>query len=398
MRILILCNKPPFPPKDGGSLAEKNMIEGLIQAGHVVKVISVNSPKYKVSLQDIPQDIIEKTALELIPVDLSIKPLPALLSLLQRESYQVKRFYKESFAERLKVVLRDGWDIVQFETIFPAVYLQVIKTHSQAKVILRAHNIEHHIWQKLYENEHSLPRKWYLKKVFTSLKKFELEVFSRVDGIAAITERDKAFIELSTCKTPLTTCPFGVNINDYPVTVKKSPDLTVFYLAAMNWAPNAEGLKWFLNKVWPIVASKVPGASLRLAGRHMPGWILQKHYPGVEVVGEVIDSWKFFLENSFMIVPLFSGSGVRIKIIEGMLAGKAIISTTLGASGIDCIPGKDIILADDPGTFAESLVQCFTHPEMAELIGLNARRFALKHHDLNNIIPELTNFYSELLD
>jgi glycosyltransferase involved in cell wall biosynthesis len=398
MKILVLCNKPPYPPRDGGSFAMKTMIDGLLKAGHQVKVLAVNAPKYGVSVNDISNVILERTSMELMDVDLSIKALPALLCLLQRKSYQVRRFYDKAFAERLREVLQQGFDIVQIETVFPGVYLEEIRRSSKAKVILRAHNIEHKIWEHLYENESSHIKKWYLRKVAGSLKSFELKLFSSVDGIAAITHRDKAFIELQTCKTPVITCNFGIDPSEYPSFTNAEPQPSLFHLAAMDWQPNIEGIRWFLQQVWPRVLEKRPACKLYLAGKNMPAWIGKERYQNVVVVGEVKDSWEFITQQGIMIVPLFSGSGVRIKIIEGMLAAKAIVSTTTGASGIECTHGQNILLADDPLSFSDAIISCINNPEMAVKLGNMARNYIIQYHDIKNIIPPLTDFYKYLSD
>lgn len=397
MRILLICNKPPYPTRDGGSLAMYSMIRGLLNAGHDVKVLAVTAPKFGVQLTDIPDDFLKLTGLELINTDLSVKPLPALLCLLQGESYQVKRFYNKEFVAKLKEILSEGIDIVQFETVFPAVYLKVVKKYSSAKVVLRAHNIEHQIWDQLAANETNTIKKWYLKKVTESLKRFETKIFSQVDGIAAITDRDRAYIELQTCRIPLISVPFGIDVPAYPLNQEIQPLTSLFHIAAMNWRPNEEGLKWFLEKVWPIVRKKTR-VKLVLAGKNMPRWVYSYSSDYLIIEGEVPDSWEFIQQNGIMIVPLLSGSGVRIKIIEGMLAGKPIVSTAKGASGIECTHNQNILIADEPEEFAAALIQCIDKPETAQHLGEKAREFILSHHNNNTIIPRLTEFYKELRD
>ncbi|MCX6271390.1 MAG: glycosyltransferase family 4 protein [Bacteroidetes bacterium] len=396
MRILFLCNKPPYPPKDGGSLAMNSLIEGLADVGHQVKVLAVNAPKYGVSDRDIPDWYRNKTQLELINVDLDIKPFPALLSLFSIKSYHVKRFFSANYDRRLREILKQEFDIIQVETIFPAVYLDTIRKYSRAKVIIRAHNVEHLIWEQLAGGETNPLKKYFLKHLALTLKKFELSIITKVDGLACITSRESAYFEMKLCSVPIKTIPFGLVIKpeqkDNIITGN-----TIFHIGSMNWMPNAEGIHWFLYEAWPSIHRQCPGLVFRLAGRKMPDWLLHYSVPGVEVLGEVENADLFIRQNAIMVVPLFSGSGIRIKIIEGMLASKTVITTPKGAEGIDYQHGENILIAQTAKEFEEAIISCLTDPERMKTIGKRAREYVIRHHDLNKIIPELIDFYDDVL-
>ena len=174
------------------------------------------------------------------------------------------------------------------------------------------------------------------------------------DGIAAITEQDATFFRSSECRQPETggpipveAIPFGIDPEQFPETNTEPEFPSLFSIGAMDWIPNLEGICWFLEKVWPEIHRKYPSLQYYLAGRHMPGWLSEKRFPNIVVVGEVEDAKTFMHSKSILIVPLFSGSGIRIKIIEGMATGKPIISTTVGAEGINYTRDKNIFIADN---------------------------------------------------
>ena len=123
----------------------------------------------------------------------------------------------------------------------------------------------------------------------------------------------------------------------------------------MNWLPNKEGIKWFLDEVWPIIHQALPDLKIYLAGREMPSWLLELNLSNVKVIGEVPDAHEFIRSKSISIAPLLSGSGIRIKIIESMAMGKAVVATTIGAEGINYTTGKDIMIADTPEAFCEAV-------------------------------------------
>lgn len=398
MKILFICNKSPWPPKEGGPIAMNALIEGLIEAGHQVKVLAVNSFKYNIKVTDIPESYRQKTGIELIDVDLRIKYLDAFLNLFTSKSYHVERFISSDFREKIEQVLKsETFDIVQLEMVFMAPYVATIRKFSKAKIVLRAHNIEHLIWMRVASEEKNPLKKWYLNHLAKTLRKFELASLDWFDGIAAITPRDEAFYSMAVCNTQTTTVSFGMNVEKHkvcePLTVQP---VSFFHIGAMNWIPNQEGIRWFLENVWEKFHREFSQTRFYLAGREMPEWLTGCTIPGVEVVGEVEDARQFIASHSVMIVPLFSGSGIRIKIIEGMAYGKPIITTEIGAEGINYENGKNILIAKTAGDFLETMRLCIQNPDQCAEIGTNARRLIEAEHSNHKIIDKLVKFYKVL--
>ena len=194
MRILILYNKSPYPAKEGGPIAINMIVEGLLRAGHQVKVLAMNTNKYAVDPAEIPREYTERTGIELVYVDLRIRPFKAFLNLFSNKSYHVERFISHEYIKRLKMILRqEKFDIVQFEMPYMSPYLPVVKQNSSAKTILRAHNIEHKIWERLAETAKNPLRRFYLRHLARTLKNHELSVLMDFDGVAAISEVDAQY-------------------------------------------------------------------------------------------------------------------------------------------------------------------------------------------------------------
>jgi len=397
MKVLLLCHKSPWPPKEGGPIAMCAMINGLLMAGIDVKVLALNTNKYSVDLKDIPQKFQQQTRISFVPIDLSVKPLDAFLNIFTRKSYHIKRFMSSDFASALTEILKsESFDIIQFESLFLTPYISLIKRYSNARLILRAHNIEHLIWSRLAQ-ETTLPiNKWYLNHLARTLKTYELSVMNELDGIATFTINDELrFRKLGFSKL-IDTIPFAI---DCPNNLPKNTRLTktLFHIGAMNWMPNQEGIRWFLKECWPVIHLKFPEMKLVLAGRAMPEWMLNFKMIGVDIRGEVTDANQFMAENGIMIVPLFSGSGVRVKIIEAMALGKTVISTTMGAEGIMCQHEKNILLADTPDQFLKAIISCFTIPGYARKIGDNASQYIKEYHTLENVSILTKNYYQQLI-
>lgn len=396
MKILFLCNKSPFPALEGGPMAMNSMIEGMLAAGHEVKVLAVNSEKYHIELNDIPKDYRAQTGIELVQIDLRVKALDAFLNLFSGKSYHVERFISEDFRFRLIQILdSQSFDIVQLETLFMMPYLEDIRNHSKALVVLRAHNIEHLIWERIAEQTTFWPKKWYLMHLASTLKRYELWALKQVDGITAITRKDAFFFKrFASC--PVIDIPFGIEPEKYKIKNETTDWTSLFHIGAMNWMPNEEGIKWFLENVWPEVNRRLPQTKLFLAGRYMPQWLLNSNFPNIEVVGEVEDAQEFVCKHGIAIVPLLSGSGIRIKIIEAMALGRVVITTEIGAEGIFYEHGENILIAQRPMEFADAIEQLIHDSEKARSIGHKARNLIENVYHHHKLIQRMIGFYKEL--
>jgi glycosyltransferase involved in cell wall biosynthesis len=395
MKVLQICNKPPYPPNEGGSMAMHAVTRMLLQQHCSVKVLAMENQKCPVSLADIPEEYRQQTGFEWIFVDTRLNPFAALRALLRNRSYHVVRFYSKTFAQRLKEILQEEqYDIIQLETVYPAVYLPLIRSCSSAKVVIRAHNIEHKIWERIAIHTRNPFKKAYLRILSRQLQRFELDALSLADGIETISPVDSEYFQKKT-DTPVCVIPFGIPLR--PVQPKPSAQPhRLFSLASMNWKPNEEGIRWFVNECWPLIRQQHPELEFRIAGRHLPQKFLEPLPPGIRIVGEVADSGAFMRENGILVVPLLSGSGVRIKILEGMSLGVTVITTSIGAEGIPATHQENLLIADTPQAFAEAVSCCLGHPEECRRIGRQAAAFIREHYDEEAIARQLVEFLMKL--
>jgi polysaccharide biosynthesis protein PslH len=401
MRVLILCNKSPWPPREGGPMAMNMFAEGLLENGHQVRVLAMNTNKYHVNPDEIPAGYRNDTRLELVDVDLSLRKRDALRCLITGKSYHIERFISRDFRDNLERILREEeFDIVQFEMIYMAPYLSLVRHLSGARCVLRAHNIENRIWERIALQEPRKFKRWYLRQLYRSLRRYEETVIRDFDGIVAITAQDSAWFREAVGRKPglvpsLTHIPFGIDVEDYPYSYYPEKP-TLFSIGAMNWIPNSEGIRWFLDNVWPDLHSAFPDLKYHIAGREMPGWMKETRLPGVVIEGEVPDARDFMSDHSIMIVPLFSGSGIRIKIIEGMASSRAVVSTSVGAEGISYTEGKDILIADSACDFFEGISNLLSNPDRIRKTGFAARETATTYYDRDYLINRLEAFYRSL--
>ncbi len=374
-----------------------SVTQGLLEAGCEVRVLSLCSDKHPVLESRMTEEYRRATRFEAVHIDLGIHPLDAGLAVLCGESYHVKRFISKEFARRLAQVLEEEqFDVVHVESIFMTPYVPIVREHSSAKVVLRAHNVEHTIWSRVAQSERNPLKRWYLKHLSLTLGAYEREHLNDYDGVVCITENDERQMRVMGCRKPMLSMPFGV-MPEAVAGVEEEPD-SLFHIGSMDWMPNLEGVKWFLKQVWPKVHERMPQLTLYLAGRKMPEELMRLETEGVRVLGEVPDAAYFIASKQINVVPLLSGSGIRVKIIEAMSVGKAVVTTTVGAEGIGCKDGKDVLIADTPEQFVEQLQRCVDNPDFRQQIGSSAARLIAEQYGNEQLTRQLLKFYDKILN
>jgi len=390
----------PFPLFDGGAISIYNTALGLISQKADIKVFALNTPKNQVDQKSIPDDFREKARFEYSVVDTRIIPLKALINLFSNKSYFVERFFSKEFNAHLIQILKDEeFDIVQIEHVYMCLYFDTIKKYSKAKVVFRPQNVENLVWSRFLKNKINPVSKTYLRIATTRLLKFEKNVANKVDGIIAISQEDANLFSSYAPETPLTDIPLGFNfdnISNYDVNQQYN-DFPVFYhLGSMDWLPNVQGIKWFIEEVIPFIKEVYPNFIFRIAGKKMPEWFFKRQNKNLIVDGEIRDSLKYHEDKAIMIVPLLSGGGIRIKIIEGMALGKTIISTSTGAEGIPYTDRENILIANNKEDFVRQISKCLHSKEFCREIGRKAQILATKNYDYNKTAKSMIRFYKSL--
>ncbi len=398
MRVLQLCPKPPFPASDGGTLAMHSVTEGLLKTGQEVRVLSIETEKHPFRKDELPPSYLGATKAEAVFVDTRVKLFPAFTALFSASAYVANRFYSEAFSMKLEKVLQEEtFDIIQLESLYMAPYLDVIRRHSKAKIVLRAHNVESALWKRRTASEKNVLKRTWFRNLTKKLARYEAEVLRAVDALVPITPEDAAAFSrmLKGASHPVHVLPFAMR----PPTIQPGvvrPD-TVFHIGAMDWAPNEEGVAWLVKEVWPRVLAKRPGATLHLAGKQLEKNDTRFSGKNITVHGEVGDAFEFMGSYAVMAVPLLGGGGMRVKLVEGMALGKPIVTTTIGAEGTGVKSDRHLLVTDTPGAFAEALCLLLEEPGRAAVLGENAKAFVASNFSLAAASEKLNDFYASLL-
>lgn len=398
MRILQLCNKFPWPLKDGAAIASTYLARALADLGSDVTLLAMNTSKHWFDTSMLPTDFGHYSDIHTVYVDNRIRPVDAFFNLFTDKSYHVERFADEEFAQKLSQILQEQqFDVIQLESLYLTPFIPVIRKYSSALIALRAHNVEHEIWERVAGNSNPL-KKWYLQKITPRLKQYEVEHLNDYDLVIGISERDMAQFRQLGLKKPTAVTPIGLDCRDYEADFSSfRQPLSLSFIGSLDWMPNLEGLKWFLEEVWtPVLAPSFPELTFHVAGRTAPRWLQQLKVERVVFHGEVPSSPDFLNRHSIMVVPLLSGGGMRAKILEGMACGKVVLSTSVGMEGIDARHRKECLLADTPQSFSDAIRWCYTQGGGLENMGRKARTFCCEHYDNREVGKRLLETYRSL--
>ena len=398
MKILQLTKKFPYPLKDGEAIAVTYLAKALHELGCELTLLSMNTTKHPFDIQTLPPDFNHYKSIHLVDIDNRVKIMDALMNLFSNKSYHIERFISPDFETKLIELLEsENYDIIHLETLYLAPYIETIRKYSNAKIAMRSHNVEYEIWKRIADNTTLGAKKWYLNLLTRRLAHFEVRNLNEYDIMVAITERDLDFFKDLGLKIPSYVAPIGLDLKDYPyVPIHVSNNPSLCFIGSLDWMPNIEGLRWLLDEVWPRVLDSMPEAMFHIAGRNTPEWLHELNLKGIIVHGEVPDAVDFICEHEVMLVPLLSGSGMRVKILEGMAMGRLVISTKIGLEGIMATNGEEVLLANDEDAFAEQIIYALQHPTMVSSMGNAARSFIHQCFDNIQIAKGVLNCYENL--
>lgn len=398
MKILFLTNKAPYPLKDGGAIASMAMINSFSNAGHEVTVLSMNTRKHHITPWQIPVEITNKSIIHLVEVPAPITIKGAIINLLfSKLPYNAERFIDKKYSKKLELLLTThAYDIIQLEGLYLVPYIPVIRKFSKGLISYRSHNIEHEIWERTAKNAKGIKKK-YIQNLTRRIIEFEKNAINQYDLLVPITLKDANKLEQMGNTKPMKVVPAGIDLivdSDHA----SVSEMNLFFIGSLDWVPNQEGLLWFIEECFPLILLRCPETILKVAGRNAPDWFIKRLiHPQIEFLGEIDDAAEFMEENSVMIVPLFSGSGMRVKIIEGMSHSKAIVTTPIGCEGIGAENGTTIFIAETPEDFSKYVISLLSDREMVISVGELASQFVYQHYNNNRLIEGLADFYQQYL-
>ncbi|WP_395736488.1 glycosyltransferase [Prosthecobacter sp.] len=291
--------------------------------------------------------------------------------------YAASRFESSDWRENIRRLLREQkFDLVVCDFLFPAVSLPWDeKARSSIPWVIFQHNVESMIWLRRAENKRGLVS-FYWRSQWRRMKKHEVEMCSKFDGIITVSDKDSSvFREDLDLSNVLGTAPTGVDLEYFQALPRTTSSVsTVMFMGSMDWYANVDGVNWFVEAVWPLIQREMPQARFVIVGRKPPAEIQALAGTGknIEVTGTVPDVRPYLRGADVIVVPLRIGGGTRLKIYEAMAAEVPVVSTSVGAEGLDVKDGRHVLLADTAEDTAAKVLQVLRNPALGTELATHA--------------------------
>ncbi len=391
MRILQIAPKIPYPPNDGSKVGIFNLTDQMIKHGAEVFFAapsggSVVDPYFESIVHFIPLNIGREYSIA-----------GGIKNLFSSLPFNIEKYLSEDAFQKLSDVYQQNrFDIVHVDHLHMAEYGLTLKKKHGARVVLREHNFESEIMARVARLTRNPIAKFYFHVQHSRIMEFESDVVRRVDVVLPISDvDDRKLANLSPGMKSLVV-PAGVDVEKFAPNAAFVPD-RVLFLSSYDWLPNLDSFKFYAKEIMPILGSKAPQVKTIVAGKSAQKIPVSWMNRSFEVAGFVSDFNRFSSMASVAVVPLRIGSGMRIKVLELMALGMAIVSTAIGAEGIDAENGKDLLLADTPGEFADRIATLTSSPSLCKEIGNNARRLVSEKYTWESSGEKLFNAYRNIL-
>jgi len=375
VRILWLKTELLHPVDKGGKIRTYNMLKAL-KRDHHITYLTLGDRAADKNARELSSEYCHE--LVLIPHHQREKfttgfYVELVLNLASDLPYAIKKYESPEMRRMVaQEVARGAYDVVVCDFLAPAVN---VPRDLNCATVLFQHNVEAMIWKRHHEVQTNAAKKAYLFRQWRKMVEFEAAACPRFDCVVAVSREDREMMEREYHVKNVYDVPTGVDTDFFrPSGERKRQPHNLVFTGSMDWLPNEDAIRYFTEQIMPRIRQSMPDVTLTVVGRDpYPGLVeLSKRDSSVMVTGRVEDVRPYMDEAAVYIVPLRIGGGTRLKIYEAMAMEKAIVSTSIGAEGLPVSNGSEIVLADDPESFAEATVKLLQNEDMAHEIGQRA--------------------------
>lgn len=406
MRILLLTQIVPYPPDSGPKIKTYHVLRYLAEHGHRVTLASFvrNQEKPHLGhLENYCQAIYPITMRRSRIADASAyaKGLGSGLPFLVTRDAQIE------MRQLIDRMAQDTFDVVHADQLTMAQYALQFRGASVASnspaIVFDAHNAVYEIVERARQTALPMLRP-ILALEARRLKNYEGDLIEQFDQTLAVSEIDKrALLNAASRKSQtgnldakISVIPIAVDCSMLKPVKQKLDSLNIMTMGTLFYPPNADGVRWFMNQVYPLVKQQIPNATLNIVGPHPPKDIVEygeRNATHVQVTGYVPDLQSHFEQAALMVVPVRAGSGMRVRILETLARGIPTVTTTTGVEGIDAVNGEHLLIADEPADFANAVVRLLNDFRLRESLAYNGRRLVEAKYDWQVALPKLETVY-----
>ena len=405
MRILLLTPQLPYPPYQGTAMRNYGLLKGLARR-HQVHLLSFLAPNDSLSAAEPLRVLLESFDTVPQPSRSSLQRIQSLMtSPLPDMAHRLASPDLRSMLAR--VLEAHTFDVVQFEGIEMIPYLDVLlklpRAEGRPLLVFDDHNAEYVLQQRVFEADIRLPRRWpgaaYSFVQWRRLRRYEAWACQQADIVVAVSEPDRRALARIAARVQVDVVPNGIDLEAYAS--YRAPEgflplHSLVFTGKMDFRPNVDAVLWFADHVFPIIRASVPDAQFYVVGQRPHDRLDRlRGGPGITVTGWVPETRPYIASADVYVIPLRSGGGTRLKVLEAMAMGRPIVSTTMGCDGFPVLSGREVLLADDPQSFAQQVLGLLADPERGTSLARSAVRFAAAY-DWSQILPRLESAYARV--
>lgn len=407
MHILFLTQILPYPPSSGPKVKTWHVLRYLAQRGHKITLASFVRPEELPYIDDVKKVC---STVHTIPVHRS-RAWDAYYFLRSQVTGRPFLVERDDLVEMRslvdRVVASESVDVIHADQLTMAQFSFPLNISGGKKPVLifDAHNAVWTIMERMKENA-----PFYFKIPLTletrRIKQYEGQIVTDFDSTLAVTEPDRlALLEAvqgngSDGTVPISVIPIAVDTHKILPVQRTEDSLNILTMGTLYYPPNADGIRWFFQDVFPLIRQRVPKATLTIVGKNPPkDFVRLAADPdsGVVTTGFVPELDPYFAASALTVVPVRAGGGMRVRILEAFARAMPVVTTTVGLEGIDARPGDDVLVADSPEDFARSVVHLFQDKALQRQLSANGRRLVEEKYDWQVVLGDLDRIYHKLV-
>lgn len=403
MNILWLSHNIPYPPKTGVLQRNYNLVKEASKFGdiHLVAVFQKSILPIRYDMEEVHKELgkfCKEIEIIYLPIHSSrlVKLWTIFKSIFTHDPYTANSLKSRRLRRKIKqIALKTDFDIIHFDTIGLAYYMGDVGDGAN---ILNHHNIESHLMERRSRIEKNLLKKLYYKMEAKKLKRYEKVHAKRFTINFTVSEDDKKILQELIPNCRIEVIPNGVDTEYFRRGDKEPFPKSLLFAGGMNWYPNRDAILYFCTEIWPLLKKELPEISLTVVGAKPPKELLgmARRDPNITVTGFVDDVRPYFENAEIYVCPMRDGGGTRLKILDTLSMGTALVSTRMGCEGIDVTPGRDVLTAETPEEFAIQIKKVLHDPELRKRLCREGRRLVEEKYSWECIGKKLRSVYEGL--
>ncbi|GIV66479.1 MAG: glycosyltransferase family 4 protein [Chloroflexota bacterium] len=400
MKILFLTQIVPYPPDAGPRIKTWHVLKYLSEQGYTITLLTFTRQQEEKFLPEV-----QKICKKVISIPLKRTKLydfySLLVSQLKRTPFLIERDYRRSMENAVSEILRnEKFDVIHIDQINMAQFIfHLRETPLNSKTIFDAHNATWIIPERMKANSSFFIRP-FLSQEASKLRNYEEQIVHIADHVLTVSEFDRNLLlpdsNGNLFKSKIHVIPIAVNTQELLPIKRDCHAKQILTIGSLNYPPNADGVRWFLREVFPIVKVISPNITLTVIGKNPPKDFFTLAAPfgkDITITGYVEELNPYLASSALMVVPVLAGGGMRVRILESFSRGIPVVTTSIGLEGISANNGEHLLVADDPETFARHVVYLINNPAEQERLANNARELVVNRYDWKSVLKELISIY-----